>query len=64
MNCNGSASVRVKAIIAILPENGYRNFVCPNGVIINWERYSLTVRKDLSDQLSGSLLSLYSFSKD
>ena len=43
---------------------GYKDFACLNGVMIDWERDSLPVRKDLSGQLSGSLLSLYSFSKD
>jgi len=51
-------------MIPVLLENGYKDFVCHNGVIIDWERYSLPVRKDLSGQLSGSLLSLYSLSKD
>jgi hypothetical protein len=29
-------------------ENGYKNFVRLNGVIIDWERDRLPVRKDLS----------------
>jgi hypothetical protein len=48
MNCAGSESVRVKIMISILPENGYKDFANLNGVMIDWERGSLPVRKDLS----------------
>jgi hypothetical protein len=48
MNCAGSESVRVKIMISILHKNGYKDFACLNGVIIDWERDSLPVRKDLS----------------
>jgi len=50
----GSASVRGKTGIPILPENGYKDFACLNGLMIDWERDSLPVRKDLSVQLSYS----------
>ncbi|MDP3003548.1 MAG: hypothetical protein Q8N38_10515 [Bacteroidales bacterium] len=43
-------------MIPILLENGYEDFVCLNGVMIDWERDSLPVRKDLSGQLSGSCI--------
>ena len=49
-----SANVRVKIMTPILLKNGYKDFVCQNGVMIDWERDSLPVRKDLTVQLSYS----------
>jgi hypothetical protein len=43
----GSACVRGKTGILILPENGYKDFACLNGVMIDWERDSLPARKEI-----------------